>query len=250
MTTLALINDTKDIKDILKEALKFVQKSTLIALFVHEEKLFSIDEIFKLEDNSLDKEAVEKEIKSALEDLKYEGKVAVFVKIDDSKDRVEDILKDIEALVVTKLNDATIELSDTKYKIFYTKADRVYKKIAINIDLNQDSKKCIDFAKEYFKNAAFTLVYDYINYIDLSYVGADPMLAPAVDPTINVEILEAKKREFEEFKKEVGLDGVFLEDFANDDELIEYINGNNFDLMITCNRDLELEKFSSSIILM
>ena len=252
MKTLALINEVKDVKDILTNAIKLLKDETLEVLFVHEEELFDLPDLFKPDfekDDTIDKDAIKKEILKQLNELKFNKDVAIFVKISDTASQASALLKEQKAIIVTKLNDATINLQDSKYTIFYASSQETYKNIAINIKLDSDTQECIDFAKENFKDAKITLVYDYINYIDITAVGVDPLLAPEFDPTINAEVVEAQKNIFKDFIKKAGFNGVFLEDFSQESALSEYVNDNGVDLLISCERDIDIKKINSAIVL-
>jgi len=256
MKTLALINEVKDIKDILANSIKLLKDETLEVLFVHEEELFDLPDLFKPDfepdfekDDTIDKDAIKKEILKQLNGLKFSKDVAIFVKISDSVSQASALLKEQKSIIVTKLNDATIALQDSKYTVFYASSQDSYKNIAINIKLDSDTQECIDFAKENFKDANITLVYDYINYVDITAVSVDPLLAPEFDPTLNTEVIEAQKNIFKDLAKKTGYDGVFLEDFSEESALSEYINDNGVDLLISCERDIDIKKINSAIVL-
>jgi len=242
MKTLALINETKDIKEVLREAIKY-NDAVLEVLFVHEEELFDLPDLFRPEfeqDENIDKNAIKKEILSTLNELNYKDEAAIFVYINDTYSRVETIIKDNKTLIVTKYNSATKELADTKHKILFLRNSKHnYQKVLVELALDGDDKQRIDFAKELFPNANLTLVYDYNHFVSVDMVTIDPMMGISNDPYLDEELKEENKKSFNRIVEDSGLNGIFLEDVGEAESLIEYIN-NEADLAIINERDSDI----------
>ena len=244
MKTLALINEINDIKEILQKSLKFVKDDTLEVLFVHEEELFNLSKILKAQffkDEKLDKEAIKEKIKQTLKELGYSKDAAILVYIGDTLSTIEDTQKDINPFIVTKYNKATRALAKSSFRVLFLKTNcDNYKNIVINVTLNDNDSKLIEFAKENFPDANIELVYDYIYIITTDIAVTDPLIGANLDVYLDEEVKSEYKKRFEELLKKYNLSGKFLEDLQNQEELITYINSNNFDLAIFVddNRDL------------
>ena len=242
MKTLALVNEAKDIKGILVEAIKY-NNATLEVLFVHEEELFDLPDLFKPEfeqDENIDKKAIKKEIIATLNELKYNEDTAIFIYINDTFSRVENLLKDNKTLIVTKYNSATRELLDSEYKtLFLKESEHNYRKVLVELALDGEDKQRVDFAKELFPNANLTLAYNYNHLIAVDMLTIDPMIGINSDPYLDEELKEENRKTFNKILKDTGLNGVFLEDVGEAESLIEYIN-NEADLAILKQRDSDL----------
>jgi len=236
----ALLNSLEFALDILKKAIFFAQKdnSAIEILYVHEKPLFALPDFFKLNNNSdeLDKERVKTEIKGVLESLGYEKDVAIFVYIDDTEDRVDNLIKDDDSVIIVtsyheKITKKVIEKVSAPILVLKNSKES-YKNIAICINSSCSAKKCISLTKDLFNDSSVYLMYDY-RFI--------------VDPTMeldlqNVALIEQAQRErFQAIKNESELDGEFFVDSSfSADNLIEHINEKNFDLVIDCLNDSNL----------
>jgi len=234
MRTLALINETKDIKEVLAEAIKY-NRAVLEVLFVHEEGLFDLPELFKPEyeqDENIDKEAIKKEILNTLNELKYQEDVAVFVYYNDTYSRVENLLKSSDTLIVTKYNTSTKELLDSRYKIlFLKKSMHNYQKVLVELALDGEDKQRIELAKELFPNKELILAYDYNHYIAIDTLSIDPTVGLGYDPLLDETVKKENKKAFNKILQDTSLNGVFLEDAGEVENLVKYIN-NEVDIAI------------------
>ncbi len=239
MKTLALINETKNIKEILAEAIKY-NDTVLEVLFVHEEDFFDLPDLFRPEfeqDENIDKESIKKEILQSLNDLNYKQDVAVFIYINDTFSRVESLVKDNKTLIVTKYNSATKELIDSEQKILFLKNPKhSYQEVSVELALDGEDMKRINFAKELFPNTNLTLIYDYNHFVTVNMSAVDPMMGLDNDPYLDEVLENENKKTFNQIVKDTGLDGVFLEDAGEADSLILHIN-NKADLAILKQRD-------------
>lgn len=242
MKTLALINETKNIKEVLAEAIKY-NGDVLEVLFVHEEEFFDLPDLFKPEfeqDENIDKNSIKKEILATLNELKYQENAAIFVYINDTYSRVESLVKDNDTLIVTKYNSATEELLDSKYKVLFLKDTKHdYQEVLVELALDGEDTQRIDFAKELFPNSNLTLIYDYNHFVTVNMYVVDPMMGLDNDPYLDEVLENENKKTFNQILKDTGLDGVFLEDAGEEDNLILYIN-NKTNLAILKQRDSDI----------
>ena len=242
MKTLALINETKDIKEVLAEAIKY-NRAVLEVLFVHEEEFFDLPELFRPEfeqDENIDKEAIKKEILATLNELKYQKDVAVFVYINDTYSRVESLIRDSDTLIVAKYNSSTEKLLDSKYRVLFLKNSKQdYQKVLVELALDGEDTQRIDFAKELFPNSNLTLIYDYNHFVTVNMYVVDPMMGLDNDPYLDEVLENENKKTFNQILKDTGLDGVFLEDAGEADNLVLYIN-NKADLAILKQRESDI----------
>jgi len=258
--TIVLLNTTDNMKNILQKGVKFSKQHNTILeiLFVHEEPLFELPDIFRLkrEENSLDKESIKKEINSQLLELSPNEKYAIFIYVDDTLHRLETIAKEPkETLVITpyqkEITPTLIE--ETSYAFWVLKEAKEYNKILLPTDLKEPTMKAINYALHIFEGSRLFLVHDHRYLVDTLAVQADYLnVTPLTSPItieLNEEIKEAHKKEFENYLKEFGIEGEFIE--ANgevDEDLIEYTKKNGFDLLFMYRNDEEM--FSSSILIL
>jgi len=243
MKTLALINKIDDIKDILSKAVEICKNDILEVMYVHEEEHFDLLDIFKLdEDESINKDAIKKQIQEVLKELKYTKDVAILIYVNDTYSHVEATQKKVNPLIVTKLNEATEKLIESDFKILYLKnTSKEYKNIAIVVNLDDSDSRNIDFVLENFKDAKITLIYDYVHIVSLETIDMDPLIGAGYDPVVDEIVTSAKKHAFEELKNSYRLEGVFLEDFSIPDNLLFYLNENkNLDLLVSSYRDIDV----------
>ncbi len=259
--TIVLLNTTDNIKNALQKGVEFSnQHNTILeVLFVHEEPLFELPDIFRLkrEDNSLDKESIKREITKQLLELSPNDKYAIFVYVDDTLHRLETIAQEPkETLVITpyqkEITPTLIE--ETSYAFWILKAPKEsYNKILLPTDLKEPTMKAINYALHIFEGSRLFLVHDHRYLIDTLAVQADYLnVAPLTSPItveLNEEVKEAHKKEFENYLKEFSIEGEFIEaDGEVDEDLIEYTKKNRFDLLFMYRNDEEM--FSSSVLIL
>ena len=249
MKTLSLVNQIEDAKEILQKAIEFAKDDILEVMFVHEDSIFSLPELFKPEfetDENIDKEKIKNEIKAILKELNYTKDVAIFVYVNDTISRVEATQSHINPLIVTKLNDATKELLHTNFNLLYTKNSN-YNHIAAVVKLDESDINVISFIKENLQKEPIVF-YDYQHNILIESAAIDPILTPTYDPSIDVELTKINKQNFEEFLKTNNLKGFFIEDYGEYKNLIDLLNCKSFDLLVTAIRDEKFLEFKKDII--
>ncbi len=255
MKTLAVINSVQDIQEILKKALFFAQNGDIEILFVHEEKLFELPDLFKpkfMKDEQIDTKKIKDEIKKALKELKYQKECAIFVYINDTISHIETLLKENEALIVAKYNRYTQKLTESSYNLLYLKdaSKNEYKNIAIVTNLTPKDSQLIDFAKLKFKDSNLILLYDYIYMIDMNLIAVDPLIDIDADPYLDQELKETSKNRFDALAEGENLRGVFLEG-VDKENIADFINENSYDLTIIEKIDTQLlEDLKSDVLIM
>ena len=259
--TVVLLNTLEDMKNALQKGVNFSkQHNTLLeVLFVHEAPLFKLPDIFTLnrEDNSLDKERIKKTITTELSSLNPNEKHAVFVYVDDSLNRLKNIAKEPKETVVICPYQKEITpklIEESTYTFWVLKEQKEdYTKILLPTDLKEPTMKAINYALHFFEQSKLFLVHDHRYLVDTLVVQADylnvtPLSSP-ITVELNEEIKEAHQKEFENYLKEFGIEGEFIE--ANgevSEDLIAYSKEHNFDLLFMYRNDEEL--FSSSSLIL
>ena len=258
--TIVLLNTTDNIKNALQKGVKFSKQHNTIleVLFVHEEPLFELPDIFRLkrEENSLDKESIKKEIIKELLELSPNDKYAIFVYVDDTLHRLETIAKEPKETVVITPYQKEITpmlIEETSYAFWVLKEPKEYNKILLPTDLKEPTMKAINYALHIFEGSRLFLVHDHRYLVDTLAIQADYLnVAPLTSPItieLNEEIKEAHKKEFENYLKEFGIEGDFIE--ANgevSEDLIEYTKQHKFDLLFMYRSDEELFSSTSLIV--
>ena len=259
--TVVLLNTLEDMGNVLQKGVNFSQEHNTIleVLFVHEEPLFELPDIFRLkrEDNSLDKESIKREITKQLLELSPNDKYAIFVYVDDTQHRLKTIAKEPKETVVITPYQKEITptlIEETSYAFWVLKEQKEsYNKILLPTDLKEPTMKAINYALHIFEGSRLFLVHDHRYLIDTLAVQADYLnVAPLTSPItveLNEEVKEAHKKEFENYLKEFSIEGEFIEaDGEVDEDLIEYTKKNRFDLLFMYRNDEEM--FSSSVLIL
>ena len=259
--TVVVLNTLDNMKIALQKGVDFSKQhnSILEVLFVHEEPLFELPDIFRLkrEDNSLDKERIKKEITKELLTLNPNEKFAIFVYVDDTLNRLKNIVKEPKETVVIcpyqkKITPTLIE--ETSYTFWILKEQKEnYNKILLPSDLKEPTMKAINYALHLFAQSRLFLVHDHRYLVDTLAVQADYLnVTPLTSPItieLNEEIKEAHQKEFENYLKEFGIEGEFIEANGDvDEDLIVYSREHKFDLLFMYRNDEEL--FSSSSLIL
>jgi nucleotide-binding universal stress UspA family protein len=246
---IAVLNDFEKADVVLKRAfeLSLQQKAVLEVLYIYEEPFFELPDFFRMDDNvgdsSIDKKRVKKEIKNRLKDLGADGEYAILIFVDDTSSHLfAQLEKDLDTLVVTlfheKITKKLVKKSHLPLLIIKnTNNTEDYKKIAIAVDLGEDTNRCINLAKMIFPQADKRLLHDYRYVIDTSLIDAGylgmPISEPIMNTSLNEEIKQNQLEKFEALKKESGLEGDFIEEsLLVEEDLSHFINANHFDLTI------------------
>ncbi len=243
---LALINREEDISSVLERSIEVARgdDAVLEVLFVHETHLLDLPDFFKpsfLKEDGIDETEVKDVIKDQLKTLGYMEDVAIFIKIDDSVDRVKE-LSDQDTLVVSAYVKGVSEALTKKLKtplLILKKGSKKYEKILIPVDLSDRSKVCVERAKERFSGAHFRILYDYRYPYELVMADVNFMDVPLPDPIFTKEVSqdmkEAAQKRYYQFLDEMHIDGDFIEDESGvDEDLNLYLQKHPCDLLFIC----------------
>ncbi len=233
---LVVLNSLNYLELILKKALFLAKKfnANIEVLYVEERALFDINEV--LYQSEFNQEEIKNKIKEVVSKL-TNSDIAIFVKIDDTQDRVWDLVRDRkDILIVTEYNE------DTTYKLIKNIKQSIYIIKSHNFEYNSsvliiDTLKineCLNFSKSNFKNIdEIVYSFNYVPYID----PIDPITTVAIE---NGElILKTEQDEFNKLLKEHNINGkIFINGYFENLSLQEYIN--RYDFAIICRKDDEI----------
>jgi len=231
---IAVVNDFSMIDTILEKTLAFSQKyHTLVEiLYVHESPLFEIPDFFHSGDDDLplNKAKIKASILEKVNSFNFEKEPVVFVKIDDTPDRIWALAReDKETLIITAYHKDITEkvVNKISQAILIVKGHRKnYQKMALIVDARTPSLSCIEIAKNYFPKIEIELFYDYRYIID-----------PSMEESLqNIQIIEDNQKEaFNRLKEESGLEGKFFidADFLGT-QISDYLQEKNFDIIYAC----------------
>ena len=252
---IVLLNDLENIDILLKRAVEFSTKheASLEILYVHEEPLFAVPDYFlseeSIDEEQLDKAKVKNEIQKHLEAFDANANHAILVYVDDTVDRLLNLAKEVEkSLVITNYHEhITASLIEkTSYSYWINKGDKeLYDNTVLPINLKEESKKCIELAQHVFPESSLELVYDYRYLLDVLAVREDYLnvvpVTTGIDYALNEELKVQNEKTFEAYKKEFNVKGSFIEgEGLLHEDLIAYIQQENFDLSILYRSDEEL----------
>ena len=233
---LVVLNSFENADNILRSALKLTnqQNTVLEILFVYEKALFELPDFFSGENTSIDKEKIKKEIKTRLQKLGFDEKCAIFIYINDTKDRVLNLAEDQENLLIIVAYDENItqklvKRSSASFLVLKDEKNS-FEKIVMPIDLSSETILCINRVKDLFTKSSIRLLHDH-NFV------------------ISKDLREEEEREYEALKKKVELEGDSIKEYFIDEvefveeiyimerHLAEFINERDFDLTILCTKD-------------
>jgi len=231
---IAVVNDFSMIDRVLDKTFAFSQKYHAVVeiLYVHERPLFEIPDFFHSGDDDLplNKAKIKASILEKVNRFNFEKEVVVFVKIDDTPDRVWALAReDKETLIITAYHKDITEkvVNEISQPILIVKGHiENYQKMALIVDVGTPSLLCIERAKSYFPKIDIELFYDY------SYI-VDPSMESDLQ---NIQIIEdIQREEFNKLKEESGLDGKFFidGDFLGT-QISDYLQEKNFDIIYAC----------------
>jgi len=258
-----LLNDLKNIDNLLKKASDFSRQhqTGLEILYVQEEALFDIPDYFLSEDKianeHLDKKSVKAKIEEHLLSLGIEDKHAILVYEGDTVDQVIHYAKEQkEILFITAYHEVLSEklVEKTAQSFWIVKKDTEhYEHIVLPLDCTEQGKKSLEISKHIFPVNRMSIIHDYRYLLDTLTVQVDYLnLVPVVTPEIiefNEKLKKEQKEKFEDYQKEFGVQGEFMEaEGSLDQDLIAYIAKNNFDLTIMYHQDAEYFLSSSLIV--
>ena len=219
---LIVLNELQDMQSVIDRGFEFANNFNALVeiLYVHETPLFDIKELFS--DKEFNKDEVKAKIEEHIERYS-QNDIPIFVKIDDTQDRIWDLLRDDkETLVVQKYHkDITPKVIDTiKQPIFIIKQNSKIENLALLFESLEDIDEVIEFIKSNITNS-IELVYNFI------YIPATDPIDPVVSTSyIESEVLlNIQEEQFSKLKQKHNLNGkMFINSVYEEIELKEYLN--------------------------
>jgi len=244
---LCVVDNIENSKSVIERGVEFAKifNSKVIVVYTIHIPFFDLP-IYSKKELSIDKDGLTEKIRGIFKKINEDESLLHYISVDfgDKTDRaiVEAKRDSVDIIVVGEHINYEKVLSEAKKCMLVVKSKyKEYKNILCPTDLSLKSKKSIEFIKKYFKRANFKLVYAYesvavgMSMYDISYFGM-------------VEIQEENRliaeELFEEFKKEVNLDGDFIDaNFSVPLALVEYIRENSVDLVVVASHTKENSNF-------
>ena len=245
-TVLVVINDLEKTKSILKKALQISseQEADLQVLYVYEAPLFSLPDYFRFKevsDDRVDVVKIEEHIVSTLVALGSNIKPLVYIRIDDTLSHVERLTRhDPQNTLLVLKYDKTLStkiVSHAKSPLLVVKREQnAYKKIIVPVDLSETTKPTIMYAQKLFASSKISLLHEHRFLIDPPVTDVDFLSMPvdnSYDIALDETIQKSQKKNFENLKKSMGLEGTFLEQYASlEDDLEKHIDQGGYDLCV------------------
>ncbi len=256
-------NEIETIDTLLEKAvtLSNQHQTTLEVLFIHEEPLFQLPDYFlsdeKISENSIDKNKIKKSIQEKLAVLNPHKTVSILVLVDDTLDHVIEYGKDNrDILFITayheELNSKLLHKTPYSFWIVKNKIES-YKEILLPVDLNKKSVEVIKATEHIFPTVQLEIVHDYRFTLDMSLMEDDHLKITPIVSSMDIEINQKRKERqrelFEAYKRDFNLTGEFLEENKGlEEDLVEYINQSQAELIVMYPEEIELFLSSSLII--
>jgi len=253
----AVINDFEMADAVLSKAVRLAQKESmsLEIIFVHEEKLFGLPEFFRFKeispDQPIDKEKMQKEIAAKLNGLGVKERCPILVFVDDTADRVlVQTENDKETLIILSYHEDTVKKvirkSHLPVLVVKQNSSADYNKILIPVDFSSASTKSIELTKTLFPEITTELVYDYRYIIGNDLFDPEGMSVSYMDIDLNDQEKKATKKELESLSEKMGVKSSFIiQESTIEDDLVSFIQANNFDLAVLGSHDANTLFFGS-----
>ena len=247
---LAVIDDSKENRDILKKAIELVKifnaKKIVILYTIH---IPFFDLPFYKKDVPIDKDRVKKSIDKIFNELNSDNiSHYTVVYFGDKTDRaIVEAKKDDVDIIVTgdHIEYEKVIRGSQKSLLVVKNSYREYRDIVIPTDLTLKSKESIEFTKRYFSNSKLSLVHGYENIavaMSMYDIGYMDML------DYQEENREIAKKLLEDFSKEVKVDGEITDgSFSLPYSILAYIKDKKPDLVVVASHSKESSFFIGSI---
>jgi hypothetical protein len=258
-----LLNEINNIDNLLEKAVAFSQQheTTLEVLFVHEEPLFKLPDFFLSEDkksqNRVDKRLIKENIEKKLTKLGADKSISIMVLIDDTLDQVKAYGKEHkDILFITSYHESLNRklLHKTAYSYWIIKNEgEGYNNILLPIDLNPKSEEVLKATQHLFPKAELRMVHDYRFTLNTSLIEDDHLRIAPIVSSIDIEINQTQKERqkelFEACKANFHIKGDFIEENRGlEEDLVEYIEKSEAELIVMYPEEIELFLSSSLII--
>ncbi|CAA6823183.1 MAG: Unknown protein [uncultured Sulfurovum sp.] len=256
-----LLNDLENMESLLQKGVSFANEhdTLLEVLFVHEVPLFEVPDYFlpdeKISESIVDKDKIKEKIEEHLDNLHLENEHAIFVYENDTIDRINTLIPQIEGtLILTQYHDELSSqlIEETPYTYWIIKKESTTQDIAFTIDLEDKFQPYLMWIKHIFPEAKIELIHNYRYMLDplvttQDYLIVEP-LTQELDIEMNKVLREQKMETFNNYKNALDLEGTFLEgDGVFNDDIISYLQNKHFNLTVLCRDNVDIF-FSSSLI--
>ena len=246
---LAVIDDSKENRDILKKAIscaKIFNAEKIIILYTIHIPFFDLP--FYKKDVPIDKDRVKKSIDKIFNELNSDNiSHYTVVYFGDKTDRaiVEAKKDDVDIIVTGDHIEYEKVIRESQKSLLVVKNSyREYRDILIPTDLSLKSKESIEFTKRYFSKSKLSLVHGYEN-IAVAMSMYDIGYMDMVD--YQEENREIAKRLLEDFSKEVKIDGELTDtSFSLPYGILAYIKDKKPDLVVVASHSKESSFFIGS----
>jgi hypothetical protein len=230
---LLVLNSFENLSTILEKSFATAKKfnAKVSILYVYEKPFFSIKELFKNKDATLNKTKVKEYLKEKVASYTNED-IAILVKIDDTASEVWDIVRDDKSfLIITpyhkKIAKALVDKLEQNIFFLQTNHNK-YTKTALVVESLVDIQNTLELGKKLFTDS-IKVLYNFYYVPDVATV--DPTLTLAIES--NIQLLESEENRFKEFLQEHSLDGeFFVNSVLGDETLSEYIQKEHFDSIL------------------
>jgi hypothetical protein len=262
--TVVVLNEIENIDNLLEKAVVFSNqhKTTLEVLFIHEEPLFQLPNIFlsdkKISEERVNKKEIKEKIEQKLNALKITQTVSILLLIDDTFDHVREYGKNNKEILFImpyheELNRKLLHKSPYSFWIIKNEIQS-YKEILLPIDMNNTSVEVIRLTQHTFPLVQLSIVHDYrFTFLDNSLIEDNHIkitpIVSSMDIEMNKKQKERQKELFERYKRELNLKGDFLEENRGlEEDLVEYIEKSEAELIVMYPEEIELFLSSRLII--
>ena len=245
---ISVLNDIETINIVLAKAINIANEHSvqLEIIFVHEEPLFVMPDFFSTT-GMVDKQKIKSEIEKQLGNLNFKDKCPIFVFMDDTVGRVTHLTKDDEdTLIITAYHEKISKMlvKKTHLPVLVVKNQVVdsYKKVVIPFDFSLLCEQSVTLAKLLFAKSELELVYDYRYLPSVEMIELDPMLYSSiyVDTDFNPNQIKIKKKDLKEYADKENVKGYFIvEELSLEEDLLNFINKNNFSLIVMASSNID-----------
>lgn len=254
---IAVINNFEMADAVLSKAVRLAHRESanLEIIFVHEEELFGLPDFFRFKeispDQPIDKEKVQKEITAKLDALGVKERCAILVFVDDTADHVlVQTENEKETLIVLSYHEDTvkkvIKKSHLPVLVVKQNSSADYQKIIVPVDFSPVSTESIELAKALFPEKTTELVYDYRYIIGNDLFDQEGIGISSMDIDLNDQEKNAAKKELKSLSEKMGVKSSFIvQESTLEDDLVTFIQANNFNLAVLGSNDADSLFFGS-----
>jgi nucleotide-binding universal stress UspA family protein len=245
---LAVIDDFKLSRDILKRSIELAQKFNANIIILYTVQIPFFDLPYYKKEVPIDKNRVKNRIDTIFNSLNSTNiKHHTLVYFGDSSDRaiIEAKRDNIDLIIIGEQIKFEKLLRESQKSLLIIKREyKEYKNILIPTDLTLKSKNSIEFSKRTFNSADFSLVYGYesvavaMSMYDIGYIDMIEYQEENREIALNI---------FKDFQKDVGVIGELTDSMLSlNYGILDYIKRKNPDLVVVASHSSEDSFFVGS----